>query len=83
MKGIVSSQQIARFLIVWWIHVGLYLGLLVSVVWIIVDSARLRKRQLASTSEGCELFHGLSTGIVSIVDVRCCQMNLSSALPIT
>jgi hypothetical protein len=44
----------ARFLTVWWIHAGLYLGLLVSVVWIIVESVRLRKRQSPSMSPGSE-----------------------------
>lgn len=46
LEAVLDSQQICRFLIVWWIHIGLYLGLLVSVVWIIVDVARLRKRQV-------------------------------------
>lgn len=41
----VDSEQIRRFLLVWWIHAGLYLGLLVALVWIIADIVRLRKRQ--------------------------------------
>jgi hypothetical protein len=45
LEGILEPRRIQRFLTVWWIHCGLYLGLLVSVVWIIVDIARLRKRQ--------------------------------------
>jgi hypothetical protein len=45
LEGILRSRQIQRFLAVWWTHSGLYLGLLVSIVWIIVDIARLRKRQ--------------------------------------
>ena len=45
LEGILGPRQIQRFLTVWWIHSGLYLGLLVSIVWIIVDIARLRKRQ--------------------------------------
>ena len=39
-----DGEQIARFLTVWWVHSGLYLGLLVSIVWIIVDIAQLRNR---------------------------------------
>ena len=54
LEGILDSQQIERFLTVWWIHSGLYLGLLASVVWIIVDIARLRKRQLTWMSQGSE-----------------------------
>ena len=45
LEGILDSGQIRRFLTVWRIHSGLYLGLLVSVIWIIVDIARSRKGQ--------------------------------------
>lgn len=44
LRGILDSQQMERFLTVWRAHVGLYLGLLLSVVWIIVDIARLRRK---------------------------------------
>ena len=37
LKGVLTPEQIRRFLVVWWIHAGLYLGLLVALVWIIVD----------------------------------------------
>jgi hypothetical protein len=47
LEGLVDSQQIHRFLTVWWIHSGLYFGLLVSVVWIIKDIGKLRKRPQA------------------------------------
>lgn len=46
LDGILDRQQIRRFLLVWWIHVGLYAGLLVSVVWIVVDVSRLRRRHM-------------------------------------
>lgn len=42
-----DPQQMERFLAVWWIHSGLYLGLLVSVVWIVKDIGKLRKRPQA------------------------------------
>lgn len=42
-----DSQQMERFLTVWWIHSGLYLGLLVSVAWIVNDIGRLRKKPQA------------------------------------
>jgi hypothetical protein len=43
-----DPQQMERFLTVWWIHSGLYLGLLVSVVWIVKDIGRLRKKASCS-----------------------------------
>jgi hypothetical protein len=42
-----DPQQMERFLTVWWVHSGLYLGLLVSVVWIVKDIGKLRKRPQA------------------------------------
>lgn len=45
LDGIVDSRHMRPFLLIWWIHVGLYLGLLMSVGWILVDVARLRKRR--------------------------------------
>lgn len=42
-----DPKQIERFLTVWWIHSGLYLGLLVSVVWILRDIGRLRREAKA------------------------------------
>jgi hypothetical protein len=41
-----DSHRMQRFLTVWWIHSGLYLGLLLGVVWIIRDITRLRRRPL-------------------------------------
>jgi hypothetical protein len=45
LEDILDSQQIERFLTVWRIHAGVYLGLLAGVVWIISDIARLRRQQ--------------------------------------
>jgi hypothetical protein len=54
LEGLLDSQQIHRFLLVWWIHAGLYCGLLVSVIWIIVDIGRLRKRELMGMRQGSQ-----------------------------
>lgn len=48
---VIKSEQIHRFLLVWWIHVGLYLGLLLGIIWIIRDIVRLGRRQLPETSQ--------------------------------
>lgn len=45
LKKTIDLQHIRRFLLVWWIHLGLYFGLLLSVVWIFVDITKLRQRQ--------------------------------------
>ncbi len=44
LAEVLDAQQIRRFLMVWWIHLGLYLSLLVSVPWMVVDITRLRRR---------------------------------------
>ena len=48
---VLNSEQIRRFLTVWWIHLGLYLSFLVSVPWMVVDITRLRKRTRSVTIE--------------------------------
>ena len=48
LKGILTPQQIHRFMIVWCMHAGLYSGLLMAVVWIVVDIVRLRRKQGAT-----------------------------------
>ena len=51
LDGILASQQMERFLTVWRIHAGVYLGLLMSLVWITRDIGRLRgRRRLAGRS---------------------------------
>ncbi len=54
LDGILNSQQMERFLAVWRIHAGVYFGLLVSVVWIIVDIIRIRKRKVACMGQPSE-----------------------------
>ncbi|MFZ5830079.1 MAG: hypothetical protein ACOY3P_08325 [Planctomycetota bacterium] len=44
LQRFLDSDQMQRFLLVWWIHAGLYFGLLAGVVWIVVDVLRLRRR---------------------------------------
>ena len=47
LVGVLDSQETQRFITVWWIHTGIYLGLIASIVWIILDIVRLRKRAAA------------------------------------
>jgi hypothetical protein len=54
LEGILPPEQVRRFLVVWWIHAGLYSGLLVAVFWIIVDIIRLRKRQATTVPQRSE-----------------------------
>lgn len=51
LEGILTPEQVRQFLVVWWIHVGLYSGLLVAVLWIIVDIVRLRKKQATTVPQ--------------------------------
>lgn len=51
LDGILDSQRMERFLMVWRIHAGVYLGLLVGVVWIIRDIGGVRKK---TTGPGVE-----------------------------
>lgn len=57
LADVLDSQQIQRFLLVWWMHLGLYLSLLVSVPWMVVDITRLRRRCVviaeSKSSGGC------------------------------
>ena len=60
LAEVLDPQQICRFLMVWWIHLGLYLSLLVSVPWMVVDITRLRRRT-GIAEAGPEYGHGGST----------------------
>jgi len=44
LAPILTPPRIGRFIQVWWIHTGLYLGLLAGVAWIAIDICRRRKR---------------------------------------
>ncbi|MGD1086299.1 MAG: hypothetical protein ABSA47_16305 [Verrucomicrobiota bacterium] len=43
MDGLVSAAQVPPFLRVWWIHTGLYSGLLAGVIWLIVVVLKRRR----------------------------------------
>lgn len=43
MDGVLPAAQAPPFLRVWWIHTGLYCGLLAGVIWLIVVALKRRK----------------------------------------
>lgn len=51
LKGLLTSSQIAGFILVWWIHLGLYLGLIVGVIWMLVGIVQ-RRRSVLYTETG-------------------------------
>jgi len=48
IEDLLEPSKVARFLMVWWVHLGLYLGLLAGVVWTVLDVAGKRRRGGAS-----------------------------------
>jgi hypothetical protein len=51
LAPLVEPSQITRFIRVWWIHLGLYLGLLTGVAWIVADVARKRRLNRGTAEE--------------------------------
>ena len=45
LPGLLNAGGIARFLQVWWIHVGLYTGMVIGLAVMIVRAVKERKRQ--------------------------------------
>lgn len=43
LAGLLINSQIAKFLLVWWIHLGLYFGLITGVIWMLLGIAQARK----------------------------------------
>ena len=48
VEDLLRPSEVARLVTVWWIHLGLYLGLLAGVVWTVLDVAGKRRRGGAS-----------------------------------
>lgn len=46
LNRVLDSREVARFFTAWWVHCGVYVGLLLGVVWIVVDIGRFRNRRL-------------------------------------
>jgi len=45
LEGLVDANQIRRFIIVWWIHSGLYVGAFVGLIWAIAGSVGQRSKK--------------------------------------
>lgn len=44
LQGLLVSSQVKRFLIVWWTHSGLYIGLVAGLTWAIAEARRKQKQ---------------------------------------
>ena len=42
-----KASQVSGFVRVWWIHLGVYVGLMIGVLWVIFDVAGIRRREVA------------------------------------